>query len=63
MSGPVTLDSGVLRGVMTVLLIVSFVAIVVYAYSARRRAAFESVSRLPLEEDSPESQRPQDLPE
>jgi len=63
MSGSLISDSGVLRGVMTLLLILSFVAIVVYAYSARRHAVFESISRLPLEEDSPELASTRDLPE
>ena len=51
-------DSGVMRGVMTLLLIVSFAAVVFYAYSARRRATFEEVSRLPLEEDAAGSEPP-----
>lgn len=63
MSAWFTLDSGLLRGVMTLLLILSFVAVVIYAYSARRRGAFESVSRLPLEEDPPASASSRDVPE
>jgi cbb3-type cytochrome oxidase subunit 3 len=40
------------RGLMTALLLVAFVAICAYAYSARRRTAYEALARLPLEEDA-----------
>ena len=62
MGSSLALDSSVLRGVMTLLLILSFVAIVLYAYSARRRSTFEAISRLPLEEDRPEAAACEDRP-
>jgi len=51
MHSSVPLDSTLLRGVMTGLLVVAFVAIAVWAYSARRRSTFDALAQLPLEED------------
>ena len=51
MNGSVPLDSTLLRGIMTAVLVVAFVAIAVWAYSARRRSTFDALARLPLEED------------
>lgn len=44
-----------LSGVMTAILIVLFAGIVAWAWSGRRRAAFDATARLPLEEDQPGS--------
>ena len=52
MDAPVPLDSALLRGLLTALLIIAFGAITAWAYSARRRSTFEALARLPLEEDS-----------
>jgi cytochrome c oxidase cbb3-type subunit 4 len=43
--------SGHLSGVVTALLLLLFVGIVLWAWSGRRRAAYEAAARLPLEED------------
>jgi cytochrome c oxidase cbb3-type subunit 4 len=40
-----------LRGIATVLAMGAFVAVVLWAWSRRRREAFDAASRLPLEED------------
>lgn len=42
-----------LRSIMTVLTFVAFVGIVWWAYSDRRKAAYEEAARLPLDDDSP----------
>ena len=42
-----------LRSIVTVLTFVSFVGIVWWAYSGRRKAAYEEAARLPLDDDSP----------
>ncbi len=42
---------GHLSGVMTAVLIVTFVGIVLWAWSGRRRGSFDAAARLPLEED------------
>jgi len=47
------MSSGVLSGIVTGVLIVLFVGIWIWAYSARRKAGFEEAARLPLEEDVP----------
>lgn len=44
---------GVARGLMAGVLLLMFLGLCLWAFAAKRRAAFESVSRLPLEEDLP----------
>jgi cbb3-type cytochrome oxidase subunit 3 len=41
-----------LRGAMTVILLMFFIAIVVWAWSGRRKAVFDSMARMALDEDS-----------
>ena len=45
------MDINDLRSVTTVLMMAVFVGIVGWAYSARRTAAFEEASRLPLDDE------------
>jgi cytochrome c oxidase cbb3-type subunit 4 len=45
------LDMGLVRGIATVFALLAFVAVVLWAYSKRRREAFRSAALLPLEED------------
>jgi cytochrome c oxidase cbb3-type subunit 4 len=47
-----TMDLGVLRGIGTLVLMVSFVALCVWAYSPRRRERFREAARLPLGDDA-----------
>lgn len=47
------MDLPTLRGLFTLILMVAFIAIVIWAWSGKRRKDFEEMSRLPLEEDSP----------
>ena len=47
-----------LSGILTGILIVLFAGIVAWAWSARRRAAFDATARLPLEEDARAERRP-----
>ena len=49
------MDIGTLRGLVTALLIVAFLAVWIWAYSSRRRATFDAAALLPLEEDVPEA--------
>ena len=46
------MDIGTFRGVLTAVLMVLFVALVIWAYSRRRRADFEAAARLPLDDDT-----------
>ena len=46
------MDAGFLHGVWTAALLAVFAAIVVWAWSARRRRDFDEAARLPLEEDA-----------
>ncbi len=43
-----------LRSLLTVLLLVVFVGIVVWAWSRRNRAAFDEAARLPFQEEKTE---------
>ena len=50
------MDAGFLHGLWTALLLVSFAAIVAWAWSGRRKRDFDEAARLPLEEDEPSPQ-------
>ncbi|HKZ74267.1 MAG TPA: cbb3-type cytochrome c oxidase subunit 3 [Steroidobacteraceae bacterium] len=50
------MDSGTLSGIVTAVLIVAFVGICAWAWSARRRKTFDAAARMPLEDD--EEKRP-----
>lgn len=45
------MDIGTFRGLVTAALIVLFVALIVWAWSGKRRRTFEHAARMPLEED------------
>jgi cytochrome c oxidase cbb3-type subunit 4 len=44
---------GVIRGLTTLLAMIAFVAVCVWAWSRRRRQKFDDAATLPLEEDAP----------
>lgn len=43
--------------IWTLLLIIAFIGIVVWAYSSRRKSDFDEAARLPLEEDDLKSNK------
>ncbi len=45
------MDINDLRSVITVLSLISFIGIVVWAYSSRRKSQFEEAANLPFSED------------
>jgi cytochrome c oxidase cbb3-type subunit 4 len=45
------MDIGTVRGLITLALLIAFVAIVAWAWSKRRKPDFDAMARLPLEED------------
>ncbi len=45
------MDWGIVMGVVTAVLLVAFLGVVVWAYSAKRRRAFDEAARLPLQGD------------
>ena len=47
------MSAGLLHGLWTAILLAAFLAIVVWAWSGRRRRDFEEAARLPLEDDTP----------
>jgi cytochrome c oxidase cbb3-type subunit 4 len=48
------MTSGTLSGIVTAILILLFIGLSIWAYSAKRRSAFDAAARLPLEEDKKE---------
>lgn len=44
------MDIGTISGIATGLSMIAFLAVVAWAYSARRKATFEALARVPLEE-------------
>jgi cytochrome c oxidase cbb3-type subunit 4 len=42
-----------ISGIVTAILLVTFLAGTAWAYSSRRKAEFDAAARLPLEEESP----------
>ncbi|MGW8368631.1 MAG: cbb3-type cytochrome oxidase subunit 3 [Gammaproteobacteria bacterium] len=45
------MDIGILRGLLTLVLMLAFLGIAFWAYSKKRKKDFEEAARLPLEED------------
>ena len=45
------MDIGTFRGIVTAVLLGLFVWLVVWAYSKSRKAAFDEVARIPLDEE------------
>ena len=46
------MDIGTFNGIWTAVLIIAFMGIVVWAYSANRKKDFDKMANLPLEDDS-----------
>ncbi len=47
------MDLGTFRGIVTLVALVAFIGLVIWAYGKRRHADFERAARLPLEDDAP----------
>lgn len=47
------MDINDLRSIITVLMFFAFIGIVWWAFSARRKDAYEAAARIPLEDDLP----------
>jgi len=45
------MDAGLFRGLYTLLMLLIFIGICVWAYSSRRKTEFEEAANLPLDED------------
>ena len=52
------MDAGFLHGIWTAALLAVFAAIVVWAWSGRRKRDFEEAARLPLDEDAGDATEP-----
>ena len=51
------MDINTLRAAITVAAFITFLGIVAWAWSSRRRADFEAAARLPLDEDDTANER------
>lgn len=47
------MDDGTVRGLFTLVLMVAFLALVYWAWSKHRKADFDRLARMPLEDDPP----------
>jgi cytochrome c oxidase cbb3-type subunit 4 len=45
------MDINIIRGVLTIILIIAFLGLVVWAWSSKRKDTFDKLSQMPLEED------------
>jgi cytochrome c oxidase cbb3-type subunit IV len=54
------MDIGIVRGLITLALMLAFVGLVVRVYARGRKADFDAIARLPLEESA--AQHEQDAP-
>jgi cytochrome c oxidase cbb3-type subunit IV len=52
MSPEMLAATGVVRGIIAAVLLVLFVALWLWAYGGRRRAMFDAMAQLPLEDDA-----------
>ena len=51
------MDIGTVRGLITLALFVAFIALVFWAWSKRRKAVFDEMAQLPLNENPPEKEQ------
>jgi len=49
------LDAGTMRGLFTVVVMVAFIALVIWAYSRRRKAHFDEMAQMPFREGPPQN--------
>ena len=47
------MDLGTVRGIVTGILLVSFIALIAWAWSRRRTESFDAAARIPLEDEDP----------
>ncbi len=52
------MDINIIRGALTIVLIIAFLGLVVWAWSSKRKETFDKLSQMPLEED--DGQAPED---
>lgn len=45
------MDINTIRAVLTIILMIAFLGLVVWAWSSKRKEAFDKLSQMPLEED------------
>jgi cytochrome c oxidase cbb3-type subunit 4 len=45
------MDINIIRAVLTIILIIAFLGLVIWAWSSKRKDTFDKLSQMPLEED------------
>jgi cytochrome c oxidase cbb3-type subunit IV len=45
---------GIVRGLITLILLAAFIALTIWVWSRRNQSAFEAAARLPLDDDMPQ---------
>ncbi len=48
---------GIIRGIITLVLMLLFITLVIWAWSGRRKAQFNAAAQLPLEDEPKEAPR------
>ena len=51
------MDAGTLRGLFTVVVMVAFIALVIWACRRRRKAHFDEMAQMPFREGPPQNKR------
>ena len=46
------MTAGIAHGIWTLILVITFVAIVIWTFSGQRKAEFDEAARIPLEDDN-----------
>ena len=47
------MDIGTVRGLVTLVVMLAFIGLVAWAYSKRRKADFDEMAQMPLQDDPP----------
>jgi cytochrome c oxidase cbb3-type subunit IV len=53
-----TIEVSIVRGILTLILMLTFITLVVWLYSKRHKNAYDYAARLPLEDDAPTAANP-----
>ena len=51
------MDIGTVRGLITLVLMLAFIGLVFWAYSKRRKADFDEMAHMPLQDDPPKKEQ------
>ena len=52
------MDFTLIQSLWSIVILVTFIGIVIWAYSSKRKAAFDEAARLPFDDEPPETDDP-----